>query len=318
MSGPGGPGGPAGGSEFRAAPGALAGHPLLMGIPNVSEGRDASAVDEIGAAYQRAGAALLATHQDVDHHRSVHTLAAPQGTLAYALAAGAEAAMRLIDLTDDRGLHPHVGALDVCPVVFLDDPRAGAAFAEALLTAELIGELGLPVLLYGELAGGRTRAFLRRGGTTELLKRVEAGEIKPDFGPRRIDPRHGAVLVAARAPLVAFNLELDPPATVAEAKRIAALVRDGGDEGLPGVRAIGLELAAQGGIAQVSCNVEDHRAVPLAMLVAAVERHAPVRRCELVGLCPSAALAGFPADLEIVGLATIEDALDRAGLVPSP
>lgn len=288
--------------------------PLLMAVPNVSEGRDAAKVDAIGAAYATGGAHLLATHLDVDHHRSVHTLAAPQGQLATALAAGARAAARAIDLTTSRGLHPHVGALDVCPIVFLDEDRAGAAVAEALLTAQLLGEAGIPVLLYGELAGGRTRAFLRRGGTPELLRRVNDGELKPDFGPAAIDPRVGAALVAARPPLVAFNLELERPATLADAKLIAALIREGGEEGLPGLRAIGLELAAAGGIAQVSCNIEDHRAVPLARLLAAVERHAPVRRCELVGLLPQAALDGFPDRMEIDGLATIEESLAGAGL----
>lgn len=290
--------------------------PLLMAVPNVSEGRDAAAVDAIGAAYVAGGAALLATHLDVDHHRSVHTLAAPQGQLASALQAGARAAVAAIDLTTSRGLHPHVGALDVCPVVFLDEARAGAAVAEALLTAQLLGEAGIPVLLYGELAGGRTRAFLRRGGTRELLRRVEDGELKPDFGPTTIDPRIGAALVAARPPLVAFNLELEPRATLADARLIAALIREGGEEGLPGLRAIGLELAAAGGVAQVSCNVEDHREVPLARLVAAVSRHARVSRCELVGLCPRAALDGFPPDLEILNLATIENALAGAGYAP--
>lgn len=285
-----------------------------MAVPNVSEGRDPSVVGRIGAAYVDAGATLLATHEDADHHRAVHTLAAPQGRLAAALAAGAREAADAIDLQTSRGLHPHVGALDVCPVVFLDEPRAGAAIAEALLTAQLIGEAGLPVLLYGELAGGRTRASLRRGGTAELIRRVEAGELRPDFGPRAIDPSTGAVLVAARPPLIAFNLELAPPATLDDARAIAARIREGGEQGLPGVRAIGLELAARGGIAQVSCNVEDHRRVPLAELVAAVARHAAVARCELVGLAPRSAFAGFPDGLEVDGLAYTEDALAGAGL----
>ena len=68
------------------------------------------------------------------------------------------------------------------------------------------------------------------------------------------------MLVAARPPLVAFNVELAPPATLDDARAIAALIREGGAEGLPGVRAIGLELTARGGVAQVSTNVEDHRA----------------------------------------------------------
>ncbi|MBO9532274.1 MAG: hypothetical protein J7513_04780 [Solirubrobacteraceae bacterium] len=288
--------------------------PLLMAVPNVSEGRDSAVVRAVGESYVSAGARLLATHEDRDHHRAVHTLAAPQGQLAAALAAGAVAAAEMIDLQAARGIHPHVGALDVCPVVHLDETRAGAAIAEALLTAQLIGEAGLPVLLYGELAGGRTRASLRRGGTAELIRRVNDGELKPDFGPRVISPSSGAVLVAARPPLVAFNLELRAPATLDDARRIAALIREGGDEGLPGVRAIGLELNARGGVAQVSCNVEDHRGVPLAALVAAVARHAPVDRCELIGLAPRAAFDGFPADLPVDGLAITEDALAAAGL----
>ena len=288
-----------------------------MAVPNISEGRDPSVVRTVGVAYVASGATLLATHEDPDHHRSVHTLAAPQGQLAAALAAGAVAAADAIDLQAARGLHPHVGALDVCPIVFLDEARAGAAIAEALLTAQLIGEAGLPVLLYGELAGGRTRASLRRGGTPELIRRVESGELKPDFGPGVISPNTGAVLVAARPPLVAFNLELRAPATLDDARAIAALVREGGAEGLPGVRAIGLELAARGGVAQVSCNVEDHRGVSLAELVRAVERHAPVDRCELVGLVPRAALDGFPEHMEIDGLAVTEDALEAAGLPAS-
>ncbi|HMS62730.1 MAG TPA: hypothetical protein PKD63_10655, partial [Solirubrobacteraceae bacterium] len=165
------------------------------------------------------------------------------------------------------------------------------------------------VFLYGMLGDGRTRAEIRRGGPDALAERMRSGELAPDFGPPRPHPTAGAVLVAARPPLVAFNLELAPPARLADARRIAALVREGGPEGLPGVRAIGLELAHRDGVAQVSANVEDHRAVPLAALLEAVVRHAPVARAELVGLAPRAALDGWPADVPVLGRATIEDAL---------
>jgi glutamate formiminotransferase/glutamate formiminotransferase/formiminotetrahydrofolate cyclodeaminase len=286
--------------------------PLLLGIPNISEGRDLATVAAVGAAYMRGGARLLDTHSDRDHHRSVHTLAAPPGVLADALVAGAREAVARIDLERERGVHPHVGAIDVAPVVFLDDARRGAACAEALVVAERLGEeAGLPVFLYGLLAGGRTRAFLRRGGRAELDRRVHAGELTPDFGPPRLHPTAGAVLVAARAPLVAFNVELRAPATLEDARAIAAAIRDGGPEGLPGVRALGLELTAQGGIAQVSTNVEDHRAVPLARVVEAIARHAPVAACELVGLAPDAAFDGFPEDVPVKGRRTVEDALGQ-------
>jgi glutamate formiminotransferase / 5-formyltetrahydrofolate cyclo-ligase len=286
---------------------------LLLGIPNVSEGRDPATVAAVGAAYMKGGARLLDTHSDRDHHRSVHTLAAPQGALAEALVCGARAAVQRIDLTRERGIHPHVGAIDVAPVVFLDADRRGAACAEALTVAERLGEeLRLPVFLYGLLAGGRTRAFLRRGGIAELDRRIHARELTPDFGPPRPHPTAGAVLVAARPPLVAFNVELAAPATLEDAREIAAAIREGGPEGLPGVRALGLRLDAQGGIAQVSTNVEDHLAVPLARVVEAVARHADVAACELVGLAPRAAFDGFPEDVEVKGRRTVEDALAQA------
>jgi glutamate formiminotransferase / 5-formyltetrahydrofolate cyclo-ligase len=175
---------------------------------------------------------------------------------------------------------------------------------------DLLGdELGVPVLLYGALAGGRTRAELRKGGPDELSRRLERGELAPDFGPPHAHATAGATLVAARPPLVAFNVELAPPATEDDARRIAAAIREGGPEGLPGLRAIGLALPARGGVAQVSCNVEDHRATRLADVVTAVARHAPVAEAEVVGLPPAAAFEGFPDDLPVRNRRTLEEAL---------
>lgn len=276
---------------------------MLLAVPNVSEGRDRAAVAAIGAAFAGArGVRLLDTHTDPDHHRSVYTLAGAPGALAPALLDGAREAVARINLALHDGAHPRVGALDVAPIVYLDGARRGAACAEALVAADLLArELGLAVFLYGALARGRTRAELRRSGPQRLARAIAAGELVPDFGPRRLSPTAGAVLVAARPPLVAFNLVLEPPATLAQARDIAARIREDGPEGLPGVRAIGLALARAGGTSQVSTNVEDHRATPLAAVVAAVRRHADVRAAELVGLAPRAALEGFPAGVPIEG-----------------
>jgi glutamate formiminotransferase / 5-formyltetrahydrofolate cyclo-ligase len=284
---------------------------VLLAVPNVSEGADAATLDAIGAAFASGAARVLDRHADPDHGRAVFTLAGAPGTLHDGLLAGAREAVARIDVRGHAGAHPHVGALDVAPVVYLDDADRGAACAEALVLADRLGdELGLPVLLYGLLAGGRTRASLRRGGPGALAQRLAGGELAPDFGPARAHPSAGAVLVAARPPLVAFNLELAPPATPQDARAVAAAVREGGPHGLPGVRALGLALPARGGVAQVSCNVEDHRAVPLARLLEAVERLAPVAEAELVGLAPAAALEGWPARVPVRNRATIEE---RAG-----
>jgi glutamate formiminotransferase/glutamate formiminotransferase/formiminotetrahydrofolate cyclodeaminase len=281
---------------------------VLLAVPNVSEGRDPAVLEAIGAAFAAGGARILDRHEDPDHNRAVFTLAAEPGILHAALADGARVALERIDLTRHEGLHPHVGAIDVAPVVFRTRQQRGAALAEALALADALGELGLPVFLYGLLADGRTRAELRRGGAAGLAQRMADG-LRPDFGPDRMHPTAGAVLVAARPPLVAFNLELGPQATGADAQAIARAIREGGPAGLPGLRAIGLTLAARGDVAQVSCNVEDHEALALAALLEAVERHAPVAEAELVGLAPRTAFDGWPDRVPIRNRASIEERL---------
>jgi len=284
----------------------------LLAVPNLSEGRDSEVLDAVGAALRAAGGRLLDVHADVDHHRSVFTVAGPAGSLAEVLLAGARVAVARIDVHAHAGVHPRVGAIDVAPIVYLRDADFGAAAAEALVSAELLGgELGLPVLLYGDLAGGRTRAELRRGGPAELTRRIRDGELVPDFGPRRLHERAGAVLVAARRPLVAFNVELTAPATLEQARAIAAAIREGGSSGLPGVRAIGLALERQG-IVQVSTNIEDPARVNAAEVVAAVRRLAPVSGAELVAMAPEVALEGFPADVPLRGFRPQEQIIERA------
>jgi glutamate formiminotransferase len=287
----------------------------LLAYPNVSEGRDRDAVAAIAAAF---GPGLLDVHTDPDHHRTAYTLAGAPGELAGAVIGGAARAVELVTLSGHDGAHPRVGALDVAPIVHLTEDDRGAACAEALVLADrLAAELGLPVFLYGELGGGRTRAELRRGGLATLAARMRSAELTPDFGPATPHPTAGAALVAARPPLVAFNLMLGAGADAERARAIAALIREGGAEGLPGVRAIGLALARRG-VAQVSTNIDDPGRATPAQVLAAVRRHATVAEAELVGLAPVAALADWPADLELDGRATIEDALAAHSLRRNP
>jgi glutamate formiminotransferase len=272
----------------------------LLAVPNVSEGRDTALLDAIGEAFEAGGARLLDRHADPDHNRAVYTLAGAPGRLAGAVVSGAREAVARIDLAAHEGVHPRVGAVDVAPIVYLDDAQRGAACAEALVLADsLAHELGLPVYLYGALAGGRTRAELRTGGPDVLIARTT-----PDYGPRELHPTAGATLVAARPPLVAFNLEVG--ATLDEVKQIAARIREGGEEGLPGVRAIGLSLKTTGTI-QVSTNIEGETTA--AQVVEAVARHTTVTGAELVALAPQEALKDFPPDIPLRNRATIEERL---------
>jgi glutamate formiminotransferase len=262
----------------------------LLAVPNVSEGRDDAAVKAIADAF---GPGLIYRSSDHDHHRSVFTLAGAPGTLHTAVLNGAKEVLKTIDLTHHEGVHPRVGALDVAPIVYLHPEDRGKAAAEALVLADELGELGIPVYLYGELGGGRTRAELRRAGGLDNLA--------PDFGPHTLHPTAGATLVAARPPLIAFNVEID--ASLQEAKAIAAEIRQ-----MPGVKALGLHLR-NAGIVQVSTNIEDHTRVTAADVVNAVRRHAKVTGAELVAPAPRAALENFPQDVPLRGPAPLEDQL---------
>jgi glutamate formiminotransferase/glutamate formiminotransferase/formiminotetrahydrofolate cyclodeaminase len=276
---------------------------VLEAVPNFSEGRDDAVIEALRGALSRP-ARLLDVHVDPDHHRSVFTLVGEPAELVETLLAGIACARRQIDLRRHEGAHPRIGAADVVPVVPLKPEEMERAKEAALELARRTGdELGLPVFLYGELAPGRGPAFFRRAGPAELQRRIDAGELAPDFGPARLDERAGGVIVGARRPLIAFNVNLR--GDLGAARAVAAVVREAGG-GFPGVRALGLDLP-RAGVVQVSMNVEDWEAASLHEIVARVEAEAAARGAEvlgseLVGLMPAgAAAAAAGAMLRIDG-----------------
>jgi glutamate formiminotransferase len=264
----------------------------LESVPNFSEGRDRATIDALAAALG-SRARLLDVHSDKDHNRSVFTLVGSGEELVEGLFAGIASASDNIDLRRHDGAHPCIGAADVVPLVPLAPEDAGRAGKAALQLAQRVGEeLGLPVFLYGELGRGHGPAFFRRGGTAELQRRIDAGELSPDFGPAKLSEPAGGVLVGVRRPLIAFNINLR--GSLEAAREVAAVVREAGG-GFPGVRALGLELPSVG-LVQVSMNVEDWEAAALHEIVTRVEREATARGAELagselVGLMPAGAAA---------------------------
>ena len=276
----------------------------LLAVPNVSEGRDPALVEMLAERFC-GGVELLDRHSDADHNRTVFTLAGEPAALVEALTRGAAEAARSIDMSRHEGVHPAVGALDVCPIVWVEPRDRDAARHTATEVAARIGDLGVPAFLYGALAGGPERverAYFRNGGLAELWLRMESGELRPDRGPELPHRSAGVTLVTARPPLGAFNVELDSD-DLELARSVAAGLRESGG-GLPGVRAIGLPLSS--GRVQVSTNVHDPVAVPLGAVVERVRALAaplgarPVE-AELVGLAPAAALAAYPGDVPIRG-----------------
>ena len=263
--------------------------------------RDQATIDALGAALG-AHARLLDVHADPDHNRSVFTLIGDDEQLPEALLAAVRVAVERIDLRRHEGAHPRIGAADVVPVVPIEPGDFERARRVAAAVAERVGsELELPVFVYAPPEVGP--AHFRRGGTAQLQERIDAGEVTPDFGPSRLHPTAGGVIVGARRPLIAFNVNLRGELGVAH--EVAGVVRERGG-GFPGVRALGLDLP-RAGLVQVSMNVEDWEAAALHDIVARVDREASARGSEvvgseLVGLMPAgAAAAAAGAALRIDG-----------------
>lgn len=256
----------------------------LVVIPNVSEGRQESAIKALAATVRERGGAVLDTHSDAAHHRTVFTVEGDSESLVRAMEALAVASAIAVDLTTHDGLHPRVGALDVCPFV----PTAGEDLTEAAAAARSAGELiaaaGIPVYLYGAASSvSRDLPALRRGGLAGLIDRAAGGDA-PDLGPSTIDPRVGVVCVGARLPLIAFNVWIK--GSTEEANTIARQIR-APEGGLPGVRAIGLGMGD--GQAQVSMNLTDPKETSMEDALAAVEAAAGSERVtgtEIIGLPP--------------------------------
>ena len=238
--------------------------------------------------------AFLDVHSDVDHNRSVLTLAGP-GVEAGAFEVVA-AAVERIDLREHGGVHPRLGAADVVPFV----PLGGSTMVDAIaardrLARRIAEELRVPCFLYGP---ERSLPEIRRTAFKSL---------RPDLGPAEPHLTAGACCVGAREVLVAYNLWIS--GTVDDARRIATTIRS------PALRTLGLDV---GGSAQVSCNLVRPSELGPGEAFDLVAAHAEIVRAELVGLLPRAVLAAIPprrwALLDLDESKTIEARLTRAGL----
>jgi glutamate formiminotransferase len=257
---------------------------MIESVPNFSEGRDPTVIDALCAAVSSVpGVRLLDRTSDFDHHRTVVTFAGDSDPVAAAALAAVAVAVDTIDLTRHAGVHPRIGAVDVLPFV----PLRGSTLNDCARLACDVGEeiwarFHVPVYLYE--AAARTSV----GKALENIRRPGfAG--RPDIGEGR-HPTAGAVAVGARTFLIAWNVWLQT-ADLEIAKRIARRVRFSSG-GFPGVKALGLPLAARG-IVQVSINSTDFEATPLHRVFQLIEKEAgvPVVGSELIGLIPEQALA---------------------------
>lgn len=266
---------------------------LIESVPNFSEGRRPEVIQAIVEALHAPGVLILDQSSDWDHNRSVVTIAGLPAAVLEGLFRGVQVAAERINLFEQRGAHPRLGATDVVPLVPLQNISLEACAQLARTLGARIGqELQLPVYLYEAAATRperRNLADLRRGEFEKLVEEIHLPERQPDFGPTKVGPA-GAVAVGARQFLIAYNFFLKT-ADVTIAKAIARKIR-ASSGGLPAVKAIGLLAQGQ---AQVSMNLVDYTQTPLHLVMDTVCRLATeygtaVERSELIGLIPQRAI----------------------------
>ena len=262
---------------------------LVEAVPNFSEGRDQAAIDHIAAALtNQTGVYLLDRTSDIDHNRTVLTIAGAADSVLNAAVEMVGRAAERIDLRRHTGVHPRLGACDVLPFV----PIAGVSLADCVTLARRAGEeiwrrFGIPVYLYAEAATKPERRLLenvRRGG-------FEFPNGPPDIGVG-LHPSAGATIVGARKFLIAYNINLASRDLVT-AKEIARTIRASAG-GLPHVKALGLYLASRAQ-AQVSMNLTDFTVTSIDTVWETVfslcrDRGIRIQSSELIGLIPRVAL----------------------------
>ena len=266
-------------------------------VPNVSEGRNPEVVSEIAEAVRATpGVRLLDVSSDSSHNRSVLTFVGDAPAVIAGVRALFDAAVPRIDLTRHSGEHPRMGAVDVVPVI----PIRGATVEECVaLSREIGAEIArrhqIPVYLYEESATAERRrnlAEVRKGEFEGFAAKMRSPDWKPDFGPDTPHPTAGAVAVGARAPLIAYNINLGT-SDLAVAERISKAIRHLGG-GFRYVKAMPVVLADRGQV-QVSINMTNFKKSPLHRVFECVkseaERHGvAIVGSEIVGLTPAEAL----------------------------
>ena len=271
--------------------------PIIESIPNVSEGRRPEVIEELaGAIRGTPGVRLLDHSSDTSHNRSVFTLVGDARSLKAAILSLMDVAVRRIDLREQRGEHPRVGAVDVVPFVPIED----VSMADCVQLAKEVGaavaeRFAVPVYLYEEASSNAARKNLediRRGEFEGLAAKMSSADWRPDFGPASPHASAGATVVGARMPLIAYNINLATD-RLDVARKIAAAIRHSSG-GLRYVKAMGVKLEDRN-LAQVSMNLTNYEKTPVFRVFEMVKREAErygvsILESEIVGLIPSAAL----------------------------
>lgn len=291
---------------------------LIECVPNFSEGKDTQIIAQIADAIQSIeGVKLLDIDPNADANRTVITFAGTPALVCEAAFQAIKKASELIDMRQQKGAHPRIGATDVCPLV----PLQGVSMEETAkyahsLSQRVASQLAIPIYCYENAAFSKERrnlAFLRKGEYEGLAERMKNASFFPDFGEAIFNAKAGATVIGARDILIAYNFSLSTK-SVEIAHQIAAEIRESGcwkmengqkikiEGKLQHLKAIGWYMEGYG-LAQVSTNLTNFRLTNLGTVFEEISKVAAkynvqIVDTELIGLLPQKALTKGISPLE--------------------
>ena len=245
---------------------------FILSDPNFSDGTHPDVIEAIvGEFRDKQGVKLIGYEPDADFDRlPVELLGRPEAVKEAILNAAAKA-YELIDMEQQHGRHPRIGAVDTIEIY----PAKGITIEECQQIAEEIGnELykrhDVPIYFTGKNARRPDReglTVIRKGNYEGLRDAIATDPSRaPDLGPARLHPTAGATIVGALEEHDAyFNVVLDTT-DLSIAKKLASYVRGrtGGFTNIQGVIGLPQTHRRTGKACTiVSCEVSNPTKTPL-------------------------------------------------------
>ncbi|MCC5912051.1 MAG: glutamate formimidoyltransferase [Clostridiaceae bacterium] len=238
----------------------------VLAVPNFSDGRRKEVIEAVANELRDVeGVKLVSCEPEHDFNRTVLTVIGEPTPLKEALLNMAGKSYELINMEEQKGTHPRIGAQDTIPIF----PFKNITLEECKQLAEEIGEeiykkYNVPVYFSGENAKCEERkalSFIRKGQYEGLKEVVHTDERKPDIGSATLHPTAGATIVSADMEgLTAYNIFLGTE-DLNIAKKIAKGVRGPGG-GFSTIRSVGIKFPERSGVV-VSMNMFDCTATPI-------------------------------------------------------
>lgn len=292
----------------------------VLAVPNFSEGKDPEKVEKIVDSIRGIeGLKLISVEPEADFNRTVVTMLGEPDVIKKALITLGKASVANIDMREQKGTHPRIGAEDSLPIFPLRNITIEECTELAMeIGKEFFEETGVPVYYCGECASNDARrayAYVRKGqyeGVKALLEETKDDPARQDeYNARRPDLSRdgllsetaGATIVSAESTgLTAYNVYLGTE-DVSIAKKIAKAMR-GPSGGYESIRAVGIKFPEHEGVV-VSMNMFNCVGLPITRLFNAVKTEAArygvnVISSELVGpIKLEAIIAAFAYSLNL-------------------